>query len=235
MSVSLSKRPILSDLIVIVGISAVVGIFLTAAVLLRADEFRWGSLLWLGAFYVMSAVRIPYVIRNAGNVLSETRSDWTDRALLAGMAVTGVALPFTALATPWLNFADYTLPDWLTTAGAILVLPALWLLWRSHADLGANWSPGLELRRDHSLITRGVYRHIRHPMYAGLWLWCLAQPVLLQNWLGGAAVVPAFALLYVIRTPREEEMMRDRFGAIYDAYRGRTGRLLPTLARRLTS
>jgi protein-S-isoprenylcysteine O-methyltransferase Ste14 len=227
--VSISKRPILSDLIVVVGISAVIGIFLTAAILSRANQLRWGSLVWLGAFYLMSAVRVPYVIQNVGNVINETRSDWTDRALLAGMAVSGVVLPFIALATPWLRFADYALPDWATMIGAMLVGPALWLLWRSHADLGANWSPGLELRRDHGLITRGVYRYIRHPMYAGLWLWCLAQPLLVHNWLGGAAVVPAFALLYLIRTPREEEMMRDRFGAIYDAYSARTGRLVPML------
>lgn len=229
MPVSVSTRPILSGLIVVIGVSAVVGAFLTAAVLSRTGPLSWGGLAWLAAFYLMSAIRIPHVLRNAANVIAETRSDWTDRALLAGMAVTGVVLPFVALATPWLGFADYELPDSATAAGAVVVVPALWLLWRAHADLGANWSPSLELRRDHSLVTRGAYRHVRHPMYTAIWLWSLAQPLLVHNWLAGAAIVPAFALLYLLRAPREEAMMRGRFGAIYDAYCARTGRLLPKL------
>lgn len=224
-----SGRAILSDLIVIIAIAAVVGTLLTAVAFFRAEQNHWGGLAWLAGFYLMSAIRVPHALRNAGNAIAETRSDWTERVLLAGIAVGGVALPFIALATPWLRFADYALPDWATAVGAILVAPALWLLWRSHHDLGLNWSPSLELRRDHSLVTRGVYRYIRHPMYAGIWLWCLAQPLLIHNWLAGGAVVPAFALLYFARTPREEAMMRDRFGAIYDAYCARTGRLAPKL------
>lgn len=231
MPASVPSRAILLDLIVVIAVAAVVGALVTAVILFRADQIHWGGLAWLAGFYLMSAIRVPYALRNAGNVIGETRSDWSERLLLAGIAVSGVALPFVALATPWLRFADYALPDWATAVGAILVAPALWLLWRAHDDLGLNWSPSLELRRDHSLVTRGVYRYIRHPMYAAIWLWCLAQPLLVHNWLGGGAVVPAFALLYVIRTPREEAMMLDRFGAIYNAYCARTGRLLPKSLR----
>jgi protein-S-isoprenylcysteine O-methyltransferase Ste14 len=39
---------------------------------------------------------------------------------------------------------------------------AVWLFWRSHADLGRNWSPSLELREGHELVTEGVYRYVRH-------------------------------------------------------------------------
>lgn len=235
MSSSVERHAILSDLVFVVGVSTVVGALLTAVILSRAEQLHWGALVWLAAFYLMSAIRIPYVIRNARNLIAETRSDFADQILLAGMAVTGVVLPFLTLATRWLSFANYSLPDWTAGAGVGIVVPALVLLWRAHVDLGRNWSPSLELRRDHSLITRRVYRYIRHPMYAGIWLWSLAQPLLVHNWLGGAAIVPAFALLYFIRTPREEAMMRDRFGAIYEAYCARTGRLIPRLLRGVSS
>jgi protein-S-isoprenylcysteine O-methyltransferase Ste14 len=46
----------------------------------------------------------------------------------------------------------------------------LWLFYRSHADLGTNWSITLEIREQHRLITQGVYRRIRHPMYSALGL-----------------------------------------------------------------
>jgi protein-S-isoprenylcysteine O-methyltransferase Ste14 len=55
------------------------------------------------------------------------------------------------------------------------MVAALLLSYRSHADLGQNWSVTLELRAGHQLIRHGVYRSIRHPMYASIRLWCLAQ------------------------------------------------------------
>ena len=71
-------------------------------------------------------------------------------------------VPLLYLLTRRLDFADYRFPKkaeacagWLGTATFAF---GLWLLWRSHADLGSNWSPTTEIREDHTLITDGVYR-----------------------------------------------------------------------------
>jgi protein-S-isoprenylcysteine O-methyltransferase Ste14 len=103
------------------------------------------------------------------------------------------------------------------------------MFWRSHADLGRNWSPSLQLREGHELVTEGVYRHIRHPMYASEWLWSIAQALMLQNWVAGWAGLALFTPLYVLRVPREEQMMLDQFGEEYRAYMNRTGRIVPQL------
>ena len=83
------------------------------------------------------------------------------------------------------------------------------------------------MRTEHELVTRGVYAQIRNPMYAAIWLGAFAQALLIQNWIGGFAVIPAFAAMWFIRVPREEALMRQRFGAAWDAYVARSGRLLP--------
>ena len=98
---------------------------------------------------------------------------------------------------------------------------------RSHADLGRNWSPGLEVRDAHELVTTGIYDRIRHPMYAAIWISALTQPLLIHNWIAGFLVIPAFAAMWFIRVPNEEAMMRARFGEAWDAYCARAGRLLP--------
>jgi protein-S-isoprenylcysteine O-methyltransferase Ste14 len=90
----------------------------------------------------------------------------------------------------------------------------------------------LEIRQGHVLVTGGVYRFVRHPMYASIWLFAIAQGLLLGNWLAGWSGVVTFAPLYIIRTPREERMMRDFFGDEYGVYMRRTGRLLPRLFAR---
>ena len=72
--------------------------------------------------------------------------------------------------SPWLDFANYHLPKCAGMIGVVVYAIALWLLWRSHADLAGNWSATLEIRKRHYLVTHGVYRRVRHPMYAAHWL-----------------------------------------------------------------
>ncbi len=87
----------------------------------------------------------------------------------------------------------------------------------------------LELRRGHEIVRHGVYRRVRHPMYAAIWLVSLSQGLLLDNWLAGWSAVAAVAPMYLIRVPREERMMCDAFGDAYRDYMRETGRLWPRL------
>jgi protein-S-isoprenylcysteine O-methyltransferase Ste14 len=108
---------------------------------------------------------------------------------------------------------------------------SLWLFYRSHSDLGPNWSVTLEVRQGHQLVTHGVYQFIRHPMYASIWLFCLAQGLLLENWFAGWYPFFAFGLMYFLRTPREEQLMLETFGEDYQQYMLRTGSIWPRLIR----
>lgn len=203
------------------------GIVLLVLAALRWRENGWGSLVWLLVMVAMFVIRTPHSLRNRANVVVDARKDGMEIALLAGMFLAMMVLPLLYLALGLFRFADYDMPEWATWIGALAQIPYLWLFWRSHADLGRNWSPGLEVREDHALVTNGVYGRIRNPMYAAIWISALAQPLLIHNWIAGFLVVPAFAAMWFIRVPNEEAMMRARFGAAWDAYCARAGRLFP--------
>jgi protein-S-isoprenylcysteine O-methyltransferase Ste14 len=198
---------------------------LLALSVLRWRYNGWGSLAWLAAFIAMSAIRAPYAARNRLNVIVVRRRSTIDQMLLIAMFLTMMVLPLLHLATPLLSFANYSLPAWATWTGALAELPFLWLFWRSHADLGRNWSPGLEVREGHGLVTNGVYAVMRHPMYAAIWIASLAQPLLIHNWIAGVLIVPACGALWFLRVPKEEAMMRETFGEAYDDYARKVGRL----------
>ncbi len=180
---------------------------------------------WVAFFWI----RREFIHRTQGEKKVLSRFDGMEKALLFAMVVPTLILPLAYLFTPLLSFADYRLPDSFAWLGAGLMLTSLWLFWRSHADLGQNWSVSLELREGHQLVTQGVYRWIRHPMYASIWLWALAQGMLLPNWLAGWSMAPVFAALYFSRIPREERMMCEAFGDHYCAYMRQTGRLFPRI------
>ena len=190
-------------------------------------HFEIWNVVFLVGLIAYLAIRHLFGRRTKGNEKAFSRVDATDWTLLFIVIAGSLLLPVFYLFTPWLAFADYRLPALAPWCGLVLMPAALWLFWRSHADLGQNWSVTLELRRGHQLVTQGIYRSIRHPMYASTWLWCLAQGLLLRNWLAGWSALVTFALLYFVRTPREEQMMCEFFGQEYRDYMRRTDRLFP--------
>lgn len=182
---------------------------------------------FLGGLVVFFWIRHVFLNRTKCEKKSVSRFDRLEKILLAVMFPPTLLLPVLYLFTPLLAFADYRLPAVVPSCGALTMLVSLWLFYRSHSDLGQNWSVSLELREGHELVTHGVYQFVRHPMYSSIWLWGIAQGMLLPNWFAGWSVVPAFAAMYFLRTPREEELMCELFGEQYREYMRRTGRLFP--------
>lgn len=162
---------------------------------------------------------------------AERRVDAIERVLLVIVFLTSLVIPLVYLTTPLLSFADYALPAASLWAGAATMVGALVLFWRAHADLGASWSVSLEIREAHRLVTEGVYRRVRHPMYSAIVLFGLAQGLLLENAVAGWSALAGFLPMVIIRTPREERMMLEHFGDEYREYMARTGRLLPRWRR----
>jgi protein-S-isoprenylcysteine O-methyltransferase Ste14 len=151
--------------------------------------------------------------------------------LLASLWGIAILLPLLYMFTGWLDFADFGLSAWASWIGVATFAGALWLLWRSHADLGQNWRATTDLREGHTLLTGGVFRHIRHPMYSAHWLWGVAQALLVHNWIAGLASLAVLLPLYPLRVRREERMMVEEFGEEYRLYMSRTGRVMPRLRR----
>jgi protein-S-isoprenylcysteine O-methyltransferase Ste14 len=84
---------------------------------------------------------------------------------------------------------------WIAYLGVAVLCGALALFYRSHRDLGRNWSISLEVRSEHRLVTAGVYRLIRHPMYSSFFLLALAQLLLMPNWFAGTSGLVGVGLL----------------------------------------
>lgn len=172
-------------------------------------------------------IRAPINKQRQREKMSEQRVNRQERTLLGLLFLGMFFVPILYAATNWLDFANYTLPAWAGWLGVLLIAGALFVFWRAHADLGLNWSPSLEIRQKHELITRGIYAVIRHPMYASQWLWVIAQPLLLQNWIAGFLNLLIFVPFYFLRVQAEEQMMLELFGDQYRSYMQKVGAVFP--------
>jgi protein-S-isoprenylcysteine O-methyltransferase Ste14 len=180
----------------------------------------------IAASVVMIAIRAPHGGRSRRVKVVKDRKGRLEVVLLS-LAMLGFFVPILWLASPLFSFADYTLRPMALAGGIVCFVVGLWLFFRSHADLGTNWSITLQVRENHSLVTNGVYRRIRHPMYASLFLYSVGQLLALPNWIAGPSYLVTFGILYGLRVRAEERMMLEAFGADYTAYMGRTKRLVP--------
>jgi len=115
-------------------------------------QFRAWNVVFLVGFIVYVAIRGVYDKRTKGLEKSTRRMDGVERILLLFVFLGSMVIPVLYLLTPLLSFADYEPTRIAPWCGAFLMVPALWLFWRSHRDLGLNWSITLELRKEHQLI-----------------------------------------------------------------------------------
>jgi protein-S-isoprenylcysteine O-methyltransferase Ste14 len=148
------------------------------------------------ALIIELIIRVPLDRKRKQEKMSERRVTRQEQILLGLLSLGGLIVPLIYAFTNWLDFANYILPAWAGWLGILLTAVALFIFWRAHADLGINWSPTLEIREKHELITRGIYGVIRHPMYASRWLLVIAQPLLLQNWIAGFLNLLVFIPFY---------------------------------------
>jgi protein-S-isoprenylcysteine O-methyltransferase Ste14 len=187
------------------------------------------KIIWLVSALSWFALRAIPRRRSRKTPVRYSGRGWREFILLA-VSLTGLGiLPCIYVATRFPRFADYPLVPALSYLGIVVEATCLWLFYRSHHDLGQNWSVSLDLRERHTLVTTGVYAVVRHPMYAGFWLMALGQALLLPNWVVGPAGLVGFGILFFGRVGREEAMMIAAFGDEYRAYMRRTARVVPWL------
>jgi protein-S-isoprenylcysteine O-methyltransferase Ste14 len=180
----------------------------------------------LTATVVMIAIRAPHG-RDSRRVRVIRSHKTPLETVILALAWTGFFIPLIWIASPAFSFAEYPLRVGPLISGIVCFVIGLWLFYRSHADLGTNWSITLEVRERHRLITQGIYRRIRHPMYSALVLYGAAHALVIPNWVSGPSNLVAFAVLFALRIGAEERMMLEQFGDEYTAYMARTKRLVP--------
>ncbi len=183
--------------------------------------------LWV--IYIL--IRVPYenVYKKEGRI--KINHPAMEKFLFFLLSLGLIIIPIICLFTPFLSRFDIGLPDWARLLGIVIAVLSLFYFNWVHKTLGANYSPTLEIRKGHQLIKVEPYKNIRHPMYAQIWLWTIAQFLIVSNMLGGLSGISVWGFMYFHRVSREEAMMIEQFGDEYIRYRKETGKIFPRLYR----
>ncbi|TQW10344.1 hypothetical protein V2A60_005398 [Cordyceps javanica] len=134
----------------------------------------------------------------------------------------------------------------VTAASFLAILAGAPLRMGAFSGLGENFTFGLAKPR--GLVTTGIYAHVQHPSYTGMWLVAAGSLAvflrldgaagcfvpreywpLVQRW--GATAYAGAGLLVVqqiaTRVLQEEAMLKELFGKEWEAWHARTKRFIP--------
>jgi protein-S-isoprenylcysteine O-methyltransferase Ste14 len=188
-------------------------------------------------FVVLFPIAISYRIRSQSS--REPLDRWQEgRFILFTLRPIGLAAMaglITYLINPKLMaWSSIPLPLWLRWIGVVMgAIGGTLVVWAFHS-LGRNLTDTVVTRRDHSLVTHGPYRWVRHPFYDAVALAVTGNALAAANWFLALTGGLTLALL-VARTRIEEEKLIARFGNKYRDYMNDTGRFLPKSVRPRTA
>jgi protein-S-isoprenylcysteine O-methyltransferase Ste14 len=118
----------------------------------------------------------------------------------------------------------------LQAAGSVLLFGGIALLVTAQLHLGASWRVGIDERARPGLVTAGLYRFCRNPIFLALLITICGYALLLPTWLSAALLIGTFiGVREQVRA--EEAYLLAAYGESYRDYAGRVGRFLPGLGR----
>jgi protein-S-isoprenylcysteine O-methyltransferase Ste14 len=176
----------------------------------------WIYLAFLCAFSVANNL---WLLRNNPGLLEERirfnfQETW-DKSFLAAFyvlfSVWFILMPLDAVRFHWSR-----MPVWLHTAGAVILVFSFYIFFLTFRE-NPYVSTAVRVQEDRGqrVVTTGPYRHVRHPMYAGAFLYLLGTSLLLGSWYG-VLFEPIFVIMIAVRAVLEERLLRKKLKGYKD-------------------
>ncbi len=170
-----------------------------------------------------------YQAEKAGEKISWNEEGAVVMILLRFFGLLGWGSVIVYLMNPeWMKWAEIPLPAmarWIGVITGVIAVPLLYWLFKS---IGTNITQTVKTRKEHKLVTNGPYRWVRHPLYSVGTLLFTSFALMASNWFIGLTTLIGLVML-MVRLPKEEKNLVEKFGEEYKEYAKRTGRLIPRI------
>ena len=189
--------------------------------------FRWFAVSVFGACLAISAY-YRYQARSQTGTIPRRREGGAALAarVLGGLFVLSTIAAH-VISPNRMAWATFAAPLWIPWAGVASGLLAVALVYWVFSSIGGNVSETVFTKQEHTLVTVGPYRWVRHPLYATAVLLLGAIGLMLSSWLLLLIAALTSIIFRFVVVPVEEHQLTLRFGDEYRGYIRRTGSLLP--------
>ncbi|HEU5402974.1 MAG TPA: isoprenylcysteine carboxylmethyltransferase family protein [Terriglobales bacterium] len=179
----------------------------------------------LRALAAVTVVLTLMAVPSGGGLSTGEKEDRSNRWVIGAITIIGLLMSFFSAYTDRIGFwtLDGDTMRWTGVAvcfvgGLVRIIPVY--------VLRNRFSGLVAIQPGHQLETRGIYGTIRNPSYLGLLVSGLGWVLAFRSAVG-VLLVAVLLIPLVARIRAEERLLREHFGAEYEAYCRRTWRLVP--------
>lgn len=123
------------------------------------------------------------------------------------------------------NLVTINIPNWICYLLIILIALGMVIVFFGILNLNENLSPFPSPKSNSSLISTGIYRYIRHPIYAGILLSMMGYALYLMS-VFKLFITLVLWIVFYFKSNLEERLLQERF-VEYKDYMEMTGRFFP--------
>ncbi|MGK5448975.1 methyltransferase family protein [Streptomyces radiopugnans] len=156
-------------------------------------------------------------------------ASWWAGVLFVAALLGGAAAPAAALA----GLPTAAVPA-LRWTGLVVALAGMAATTAAQTNMGASWRVGVDAGERTTLVTGGLFAHVRNPVFTAMTVTGTGLALMVPNPVSLIAVAALIAAVQLQVRVVEEPYIRAVHGPAYAAYTARTGRFLPGTGRLIT-
>lgn len=179
--------------------------------------------LWI----LLSAIALNFYFSKKNLVVKEKKSVVETGSMLAFFVI-NVLLVYLKIGT-WK--VDSGVETVIALFGMVLILAGTAVNIAGRLALKENWGNQIRIYAHHTLVESGVYRHIRHPLYASTILMMYGFSFLFTNPLVFILNSVVFIPFMIYRAKQEDTLLAIAFPDAFDKYRSTTGLFIPKIIK----
>ena len=190
------------------------------------------DLTWVAKLVVLACwfvFVLSFLLRNTPVTSDRKR----DPSSILGVVLQGLSFLIVWVVRPptFTSFAPFSnaIVGVLEVIAVISAIASIALVIASVRTLGKEWSLTARVVTGHKLATEGPYHFVRHPIYTAMLGMLLANGIAFSYWAALLVAIAIYVVGTLIRIRSEERLLRETFGAEFEAYAERVPALLPGL------
>lgn len=169
-----------------------------------------------------------FLYNNKSNTKHEKHSRVATGSMIAFYIIYYILMRFNI--GKWLRAPDVFFKIQLIL-GTVMIISGTIINITGRMQLKENWANHIKIYENHTLVTRGGYSYVRHPLYASIILMLYGGCIVYSNWLNVILVSIVFIPAMGYRAKQEEQLLLNEF-LEYKDYREQVGMFFPKKLRR---
>lgn len=176
---------------------------------------------------LLSSITINFIVAKRTTQVKKEKRSWVETGTMFLFFCVMFALTVWYRRMGFVERVDYMIQTVFAVIGTLVIIASTAVNIIGRMRLKGNWGNQVRIYEDHTLVTSGIYKYVRNPLYTSTITMMYGFAILTLNPLVVVLVTAIFIPMMVYRSKQEEAALEEAFGEQYTEYKNRVGRLFP--------